>query len=505
MDYTGRKSYRSILKSTAVFGGVQVSTMLMNIVRGKLVAMVLGSAGMGLSYLFSNASACIQQMASLGIPLAAVRDVSQAAGDGDEAALLRTARILRTMVAATALIGLAGTVLFSPLVARLTVGDPGYQGYFMLLGAVVFFSLLGSGESTLLQGTRQYKSLAGTSVIVPLCGLLVGVPFYWMWGTRGIVPAMALQAAVHYAVTHWLAGRNGLRGRRLPRVSWRQTWRAGRSMILLGVVMMLAALLGNLAAYALSAFICHVGSMNDVAFYQSAASITQQCAGLVFAAMATDFYPRLSAAVCRDREAAHRLVNEQTEIVLLVIVPVSMIIIAVVPLIIALLLTPEFQVIRRVMRFMGLAVILKAVCFPMDYIALARGDKRFFFWVEGVFSNVKMLLVFMLFYRFRGLDGLGYAALCSSAADVLVSLVLNRWRYGFRLSATTWMLLVRLLLMASVCFAASFVENPPVSYTLMGVATLLACLYAYRQIDRRVGVQALVAARLGRRRDADAG
>lgn len=505
MENTGRKSYRNILKSTAVFGGVQVSTTLISIVRGKLVAVVLGSAGMGLYYLLSNAAACIQQIASLGIPLAAVRDVSQANESGNAAVLLRTARILRTMVGVTALLGLVGTALFSPLVARLTVGDAGYEGYFLLLAAAVFFSLLGSGESALLQGMRRYKSLAAISVVLPLCGLLVGVPLYWLWGTEGIVPAMVLQGAVHYVAGRWLADRNGLRGRGTqPRVSLRQTWLVGRGMILLGVVMMLATLLGSLSAYALSAFICAVGSMSDVGFYQSAAAITQQCSGLVFSAMGTDFYPRLSAVVCRDRAAAYRLVNEQTEIVLLVIVPVSMIIISFVPFIIALLLTPEFRVIRQVVRFMGLAVILKAFCFPMDYIALARGDKRFFFWAEGVFSNAKMLLIFMLFYSFKGLNGLGYAALCNAATDVPVSLLLTRLRYGYRPFAATWRLLARLLLMASACFAASFVESPAVSYPLMGIITLSACLYAYRQIDRRVGVRALIASRLPRRRTADA-
>ena len=42
-------SYRSILKGTSVFGGVQVFQILINMVRGKFVALFLGPDGMGVS------------------------------------------------------------------------------------------------------------------------------------------------------------------------------------------------------------------------------------------------------------------------------------------------------------------------------------------------------------------------------------------------------------------------------------------------------------------------
>lgn len=500
MSGTGISSYRRILKSTTVFGGAQVAAMLINIVRGKLVAMILGPAGMGLSSLLTNAANCIQQFASLGIPMAGVREVSQADAE-NRAALLRVARVVRTMMFACALLGLAATVASSPLTAWLTVGEPGYQVHFMLLGLVVFFSLLGNGENTLLQGTRQYKGLATSTVVMPLCGLLLGVPLYMAWGTDGIVPAMVLQAATYYAAVRFLADRKGLRTNRLPRVSLRRTWQAGREIILLGMVMMASTLLGTLSTYALSAFISHAGSMDDVGFYQAANSITLQCSGLVFAAMATDYYPRLAAIVGRDTATAHRLVNEQLEIVLLVIVPVAMLIILFVPLLIALLLTPEFQVIRRMMRFMGFAVILRAVCFPMDYLSFSKGDKKFFFWVEGVFSNAKTLLVFILFYHYQGLEGLGHAALCSSSIDVLASILLNRLRYGFRLAGATLSLWLRLQLVAAACLAASFIAHPPTAYALMGLTTLAACLYSYREVDRRIGIKALITARLNRNKE----
>lgn len=491
-----KDSYRNIMLSTMIFGGAQITVTLINVIRGKLVAMILGAAGIGLSSLLTNAATCIQQFALLGINQAGVREVSQAHSAEDKAALCRAARIIRTMILASALAGLFGAVAFSPLITRLSVDDPGYLIHFMMLGAVVFFNILGIGEYTILQGTRQYKSIAVSTVVMPLCGLLLGVPIYYRWGLDGIVPAMVLQSLIFFFTVRRFADRKGLEDRPLPRVSLRHTWRLGKGMIMLGMVMMAATLLGNLTTYAMSAFISNTGSIDDVGFYQAASTITMQCSALVFSAMATDYYPKLAGMIDRDMVGAHRLVNQQTEIVLLVIVPVSMIIISVVPFIITVFLTEEFQVIRCMMRFMGYAVVFKALCFPVDYMSFSKGDKRFFFWVEGVFSNVKTFLTFTLFYHYLGLDGLGYAALCSSVIDVAVSLTLNRWRYGFRLSRATASMSVRLTLMCTACLAFSFVGPPQLSYALMAAVTLFCGIYSYRQLDRRIGITTLIRQKL---------
>ena len=49
-----KNSYRSILKGTSIFGGVQIFQIAVNLIRGKFVAMFLGPTGMGISSLFNS-------------------------------------------------------------------------------------------------------------------------------------------------------------------------------------------------------------------------------------------------------------------------------------------------------------------------------------------------------------------------------------------------------------------------------------------------------------------
>lgn len=476
--------------STAVFGGTQIIVAMLNIIRGKFVAIFLGAAGMGLSSLLLNAGNCIQQVVMMGVNQSGVREISQANADGEK--LLGFSRIVRNLIMVSAIIGLIVTLIFSPVITSVSVGNMDYLMYFMLLGVAVFLNILGLGEYTILQGTRQYKSIAYSTVVIPACGLLIGIPVYYKWGMDGIVPTMILQSFIYYASVRYFADKYGLKRQPLPRISLRDTWLKGKGMIMLGMVLMVSSLLVSLTSYAISAFISNTGSMADLGFYQASNMITMQCSNLVFSAMATDYYPKLAGIIDKDMAAAHRLVNQQAEIVLLTITPISMIIMSTVPFIITLFLTDEFMVICRMLRLMSCAVIFKAMCYPVDYMSFSKGDKKYFFWVEGIFANVRMLIVFILFYYYLGLDGLGYAALFFSSMDIFVSLALNRWRYGFHLSRTVIYMFVRLIFMVFACLAFSFIENTLVSYSLMGIATLLCCLYSYRQLDRRIDIKSLI-------------
>ena len=51
---TEQKNYRSIFKATSLFGGVQVYQILIQIIKSKFVAVLLGPAGVGIMGLYQS-------------------------------------------------------------------------------------------------------------------------------------------------------------------------------------------------------------------------------------------------------------------------------------------------------------------------------------------------------------------------------------------------------------------------------------------------------------------
>ncbi len=97
---------------------------------------------------------------------------------------------------------------------------------------------------------------------------------------------------------------------------------------------------------------------------------------LSFAAMSLDYFPRL-AAVAADNDRMNETVNRQSEIMALVLGPISIAVILTAPVLIKLLLTESFYPVLGLMRWMGLGVLLKGLQFPMGYIAFAKNNKNY--------------------------------------------------------------------------------------------------------------------------------
>ena len=167
MDQTTNETksdYRSIFKATSLFGGVKVFTILISILRSKIVAILIGTTGVGIVGLFTSGTSLIQSITQLGLSQSAVRDVSEAHASGDQARVNRIVTVLRKLVWFTGLLGMLCVIAFSPLLSKTSFGNYDYTLSFIFLSVILLFNQLNGGQHVLLQGTRRLKYLARSSV-----------------------------------------------------------------------------------------------------------------------------------------------------------------------------------------------------------------------------------------------------------------------------------------------------------------------------------------------------
>lgn len=474
-------SYRNIMKGTAIFGGTQAFNVLIGIVRGKLVAMILGPVGMGISSLFASSLAPIQQFATLGMPLSAVRNIS---GEKDENERRRIVKAFRMMITAAAIVGMVFTILLALPLSKATFGDDRYSWSFVALSLAVLFTVLFNGENTILQGYRRLKSLALRSIIGSTAGLVIGVPLYYIYGINGIVPAIIILSLVSYLVSFFGTRKINLK---TDVLSWKEAFVISKGFMLLGLTMMIAVILGQTVTYGLNIIIRHFGSLADVGLFQAANTIINQYVSLVFAAMATDYYPHLSSIV-KDKVQTSLLVHQQGEIVLFLVAPIAVLVIITAPLIIRVLLTEEFYPIVDIIRLMGLGLIFKAACFPLGYLAIAKGDKAFYFGMDGIWTNIKWIVLFGTFYIFWGFKGLGYAVLLNSIIDIIIVIVMNKWRYNIGYNLGFRIKLISLYIFTAMVLLCSYIDNNILSFLLMIAIGSVVCVYCIRELNKRTEV-----------------
>lgn len=474
-------SYKSILKGTSILGGVQLLQIVVNLIRVKFVTLFLGPAGMGVSSLFNTSSQTIQQFAGLGLNLAIVKEV--AARKNDQNSLHHAISVAKTIVLITSLIGALVCLIFAVPLSRITFGNDEFEWQFTLLAVVIFLGVLGQGYLSILQGMHEVKLISRSTIVGSLSGLLIGVPLYAIFGVNGIVPAM-LVLVLSMFITYVVSLRKVLPGFKRSFV-WQEHKPLVKKLLSLGLILMASDAIGTACNYLINLFIRVFGELENVGLYQAANSVTNQYSGMVFTAMMLDFFPRLSA-VASDNSKVKEIVNRQLEIVSLVATPLICLLILSSPLVIEVLLTSQFRPILELMRWLGLGVLVKAMMFPLGYIAFAKDNKKLFFWMEGIFLNFLTLFLSCFFYWRFGLIGLGYSLVIDCSICLVVYYVINHSLYQYSVSMEALKQVAIGLILGSGCFVMSLFADKALSYSLMSVITAAAILYSVLNLKKKL-------------------
>lgn len=475
----GENTYRNILKGTSVFGGVQVFQILINLVRGKFVAVILGPAGMGISALFNSTLDLLRQVSSLGLSLAIVREVA-AVKDNPEK-LAKVGEVARRLVYFTALFGALLCLGFSGLLSDIAFGDYSQKSWMMVMAGVVFLTVAWQGEMSILQGLHKVRILSRASVTGALAGLLAGVPLYWLMGTSGIVPALLIYAGV-MLIFYIVALRRTL-GPRTAGYIWRENMPVVRRLISTGLVLMSVMAFTTLTQYLLNAWVRYMSNLTDVGLWQAANSLTMQYAQVVFMGMGMDYLPRLSACIS-DGNRFHTVVNRQTEIITLAMGPMAALLILFAPLVVHILLDKTFEPCIPLVRVMCLALVARATMYPLGFVTLAKDNKKVYFWMEAVGCNLLTLTLNGLGFMYFGLIGIGYAMVVDCLICLSLYWIVNRRLYRFRFSGAAAYGICFSLFIGIMSLWGSMLENETESYAVMITTVIVSLIVAVTKIRR---------------------
>lgn len=471
MKAKSENSYDSILKGISFFGSVQVLQTIINIVRGKFIAALLGPSGMGIAALFNSSAMTLQRFSSLGLNLAIVKEI---AGSSDaEETQKQVITIAGSLVKATALLGALVCILFSRRLSIITFGDVEMNWQFMLLGISVGITIAYNGKLSVLQGLHEVKKISRASLVGALAGLSAGVPLYYIFGTKGIVPAMIITAGAMY-IFYSVVLKKTLHASSTPffktLISVENRFLI-KSLVITGIILMSNDLIYSLVQYLINVYVRSSASTDIVGYYQAAASITAQYSGIIFAVMAMDYFPRLSKAAS-DNNRMNQIVNRQICVTGLIAAPAAALLILTSPLAIRVLLSPEFLPVTELMRWMGLGIMVRAMMVPLGYISFAKGNRRLFFWMEGVGCNLLTLFLSCLLFHWFGINGLGYALVADNLLCLILYYVVNRHLYSFSFVRDSGWILIYAFVITLATFSASFLTESILSYVLMSAFTL---------------------------------
>lgn len=485
-------SFRNIVKSTTVVGGAQVIQMVITILRAKIVAVLLGSAGMGIIALIQSAIFTIQQFTNFGIFQSGVRELSQAAQDKDPHKLSLLYKVFVRLGVIVGLLGIVVCAAGAPLLSRFAFSNPDYTWSFVFVSVSLLLMSLSNTSVVWMQATRHLKSLAKSSLLGAALSLGIAIPIFYFLREDGIVPSIVGGYLALFLVNGYFARK--IKTVPVPAPTVSQVTKLGTPIVKLGVVLMLSNSILTFLVFLLNSFIRRYGSIDDVGFYQAALSICVQGMVVVNATLAADYFPRLSA-VHQDQEKVRQMSSQQAELITFIMGPFSVLLIIFAPFVVTLLLAEEFRVIIPMLRWMSLALLFRGLWNVLGFIILAKGDKKTFLYYDAIIGHGMNFVLNCIGYYFWGLNGLAITYLVGSILMCAVLIVVIRVKYDIHLTGGYFKIMglyaaISAAAMLTVWFLSGFYY-----YACIVALVAFSLIFTLRQLDRRMGLAALIRSR----------
>ena len=424
--------YRHTIKYLGIFGGAQGFSMLLNMLRTKITSVLLGVAGQSIIALSNRTIQMFSDLTGLSLAFSAVRRMSDAYSNGDEAVVEHCVKVVRSIAFLTGLLGTLLMLAVTPFISEwiFDASSGYYLAKLLMLSPVVFMMAVSNGELAILRGTRRLNKVAAYSLAVSVISLLVSVPLYFFIGLGGVFPAIFVTAFFQMCVLLCFT---------VPHYSYRvspfslRLVREGLDMVKMGAGYIFASILTSSAMWLICALLSDLGDGESAGLFSAAFVMITLLPGILFAALDSEYYPRLSG-VASNGEVRNRMVNEQVEVQLLVQSPLLLAFIVAMPVLVPLFYDAEFVPAIAMAQFAMFGMFMRTMTYPISFLPLVNNDTLVFVILETVYSVMLVTLV-VLGFQYYGYVGVGVGMALAHTLDFVAVYVVTRVRYGMSLSA----------------------------------------------------------------------
>lgn len=401
---SSKQSKRDILKSTALLGGSSFITVVINMVKTKIIAVLLGPAGMGFQGILFSLRDIVALVTGLGLQFSGVREIAYAVGKQDANAISVTVKTVRLLVWITGLLAVIIMLVGAKYLSILSFDSTEYSFDVALIGISIFFGSLSGGLTFIIQGYRRLLDLAIINIFSAINGVIISIPILYYWGIKGVVPSMIVGSATMLVFAWFYVKKIKIDDYPVKKIEYIQ---CSTRLMKLGIPLMASGIIYTLSDYVIRIFLTRKAGLEAVGHFQAAFKLASVMVNFVLNAMGTDYYPRLTA-ISDDKIRINKEVNEQTEVAMLIALPALVVTIIFMPQVVWLLYSKDFTASLPVLQWAIFGIFGRVTSWPLAMIMLAKAKGRLFLISELVFNTLYVCLI-IVFYNLFGLAGTGIA------------------------------------------------------------------------------------------------
>lgn len=401
-----KESYKQIFKSTSIFGGSQLFTIISGIIRSKFTAIILGPSGLGLIGLLSSITELIAGVTNFGLRTIFIKRISFYNANGDETTLAEDVSLLKLLTKFSGVLGMLIMLLFSKTLSIYTFGNDKYSLHICFLSIIMFVNQLYIEKEIILQSLRKINSLSYASIFNSVLNVICIVPLYYFFKEKVIVAVLILTPMLSYFTISFFSKNIKFN---IVTVNLKNKIGSCANILKSGAIISISGLFTIISANFLRVYINKEGNLTDVGLYNAGNAILTTYVGLIFTAMSADYFPRLSSN-SNNKELVNSTINQQGEIALMIIGPILTVFVLFNNIVINVLYSEKFLNVTPMLEWSSIGMYFKTASWTISYIFLAKSDLKSFFINELIINVIGIILNIYLFNQY-GIEGLGISFL----------------------------------------------------------------------------------------------
>lgn len=472
-------TYTSILKSTGIFGSSHIFSMVMGIITTKVIAMLLGPNGIGQIGLIKNSINFIASISNFGLPITSVKEIASPTAQENKKKLYESISVIIRFSIIIGILGSIISIVFSPLLSQWIFEDHQHWMWFILLA--INFPLLSYNIAltAILQGLRKTKLIVYSGITIAVITMIVVIPCYFFLKENGIIPAIVLSNIVTAIINYYFT-KPFLKNR--IQLNFSTFLKKVTPIAKLGLLLSINVIFGYITHLGIKLYLKNYGlSSSTLGFYETGNQILITYFGIIFNAMTIDFYPKLSA-IQHKNTVLKKTVNHQIEVALLLITPLIILMYSFSKIILKLLYSSSFENVDFIFKFGLLAVIIKAISWPIGYILLVKDDRKPYFRIN-LLSDLFLLLSSIFLYQKLKLTGIGLSMFFNYLIFGLYTIWYTKKVHQYTIAAKTKQIISITLLLGTLSLITSIYLKTTIQLLINLSLLIISVIYSWKEIS----------------------
>lgn len=475
-------SYKSIIKSTTVIGLSKIITIILRIIRNKIIAVMLGKEGMGLQGIYTSTLQIITTLTNFGIGTTGVQKVAEINKRDNANETSKIIKIIRLWLIILGIIGALITIIFSSQISLLSFGKYNKHFDFALLSITIIFTSLISSETAKLNGLRQIIYLAKSDIFGTFLGVISSIIIFYFLKNEGIIISIILFSFFQYiGFRHYSKKIIELK----IKIIKKDLINVGHELIRPGFSMLISGLLPVISIYLLKILLAKSINIEATGEFHAAWFFSGFYLSILTEAMGKDFFPRISE-VSNNQYLFNKFIDEQLKISLIFSLPLIVCAILFMPIIIPLLYSNAFKSSENLFIWMISASFFTVLNFPIGYGIIAQKKYNIYLVINTIQLISFVLLPYLLIDKF-GIVITGISSFVSQFLMQIVSLLFLNKICNYKWSKKNISYVSIGLFLISISIILSYLNDRIIFIIFATVIAITTVTFSLYEFNKTIG------------------